>query len=74
MSTASGLPGPEVDTQPGKEMDLSRVTQHESLVGRERRANRACKGFQEKHGIEHMALSTWGGWERVRNTPTHSQG
>lgn len=74
MSTASGLPGPEVDTQPGKEMDLSRVTQRESLVGRERRANRACKGSQAKHGIEHMALSTWGRWEWVRNTPTHSQG
>lgn len=40
-------------------MDLSGVTQHESLVGRERRTNRACKGSLAKHGIEHMALSTW---------------
>lgn len=54
MSTASGTPGPEVDTQPGKEMDLSRVTQHENLVGRERKTNRACKDSWAKHGTEHM--------------------
>lgn len=62
MSTASGTPGPEVDTQPGKKMDLSRVTQHENLVGRERKTGPARTPGQS------MALSTWGERERMSNT------